>query len=133
MRVTPDVSIAAAILMSGRSATRRSVSGEPRGPLCGMGICFECRVTVDGERHVAVVPDAVPATGWRCGPPMPLSACDVLIVGAGPAGIAAACAAAESGSRVLVLDENPAPGGQIWRGGSPDAAPWVERLRRSRR
>ena len=57
--------------------------------------------------------------------------CDVLIVGAGPAGIAAACAAAESGSRVLVLDDNFAPGGQIWRGGSPAAAPWVERLRRS--
>lgn len=30
---------------------RRSVSGEPRGPLCGMGICFECRVTIDGREH----------------------------------------------------------------------------------
>jgi sarcosine oxidase subunit alpha len=28
-----------------------SVSGEPRGPLCGMGICFECRVTIDGRAH----------------------------------------------------------------------------------
>jgi sarcosine oxidase subunit alpha len=30
---------------------RRSVSGEPRGPLCGMGICFECRVSIDGREH----------------------------------------------------------------------------------
>ncbi|WP_342620378.1 FAD/NAD(P)-binding oxidoreductase [Rhodoferax sp. GW822-FHT02A01] len=43
--------------------------------------------------------------------------CDVLIVGAGPAGLSAAKAAASNGARVLVLDDNPAPGGQIWRGG----------------
>ena len=29
----------------------RSVTGEPRGPLCGMGICFECRATIDGMPH----------------------------------------------------------------------------------
>jgi len=28
------------------------VSGEPRGPFCGMGACFECEVTVDGRPHV---------------------------------------------------------------------------------
>ncbi|MFJ1255129.1 FAD-dependent oxidoreductase [Cupriavidus sp. CuC1] len=42
---------------------------------------------------------------------------DVLVVGAGPAGMAAARAAAESGSRVALVDDNPAPGGQIWRDG----------------
>ena len=47
---------------------------------------------------------------------------DVLVIGAGPAGIAAACTAAESGSRVAVIDDNPAAGGQIWRGG-PSASP----------
>lgn len=31
--------------------TRRSVSGLPRGPVCGMGICQECRVTIDGRAH----------------------------------------------------------------------------------
>lgn len=43
-----------ASLLVGRAngATRRSVSGEPRAPLCGMGICFECRVTLDGVPHV---------------------------------------------------------------------------------
>lgn len=40
---------------------------------------------------------------------------EVIVVGAGPAGIAAATAAARSGCKVLLLDENPAPGGQIWR------------------
>ena len=43
--------VSAAILKSGTYAFRRSVTGEPRGPLCGMGICFECRVTIDGEPH----------------------------------------------------------------------------------
>lgn len=44
------------------------------------------------------------------------STCDLAIVGAGPAGLAAAAAAAERGLEVLLLDENPAPGGQIYRG-----------------
>ena len=43
--------VSAAVAISGASRFRRSVSGEPRAPLCGMGICFECRVTVDGRAH----------------------------------------------------------------------------------
>jgi predicted molibdopterin-dependent oxidoreductase YjgC len=43
--------VSAAIIKSGKHAFRRSVTGEPRGPLCGMGICFECRVTIDNEPH----------------------------------------------------------------------------------
>jgi hypothetical protein len=39
--------VAAALMMSGEPC-RFSVSGEARGPLCGMGICMECRATVDG-------------------------------------------------------------------------------------
>lgn len=42
---------AAAIAMAGPLHFRTSVGGEPRGPLCGMGICFECRVTIDGCPH----------------------------------------------------------------------------------
>lgn len=41
---------------------------------------------------------------------------DVVVVGAGPGGIAAATVAAEAGKRVCLLDNNAAPGGQIWRG-----------------
>lgn len=40
---------------------------------------------------------------------------DVVVVGAGPAGIAAATSAAESGAGVILLDEGARPGGQIWR------------------
>ncbi|PYV64306.1 MAG: hypothetical protein DMG95_04730, partial [Acidobacteria bacterium] len=42
--------VAAAVILAGAHC-RTSVSGEPRGPLCGMGICFECRVKIDGHRH----------------------------------------------------------------------------------
>src|SRR5436190_4539576 len=58
---------------------------------------------------------------------------DVIIVGAGPAGIAAACLAAESGCRSIVLDEGLGPGGQIWRPNAKAphagaAARWIARL-----
>jgi sarcosine oxidase subunit alpha len=43
--------VSAAVALAGESAFRRSVTGEPRGPVCGMGICFECRVTIDGSAH----------------------------------------------------------------------------------
>ncbi len=41
--------VAGAVLLAGNDRFRRSVTGEARGPLCGMGICFECRVTIDGK------------------------------------------------------------------------------------
>jgi D-hydroxyproline dehydrogenase subunit gamma len=44
-------SVAAALMLAG-AACHSSVSGEPRGPLCGMGVCMECRATVDGVAHV---------------------------------------------------------------------------------
>ena len=63
---------------------------------------------------------------------------DVAIIGAGPAGIAAAVRAAECGARVAMLDEGLAPGGQIWRRhvSAPDergavARSWLARLERS--
>jgi len=58
-----------------------------------------------------------------------MSAFDVAVVGAGPAGIAAACRAAESGARVVVIDDNPAAGGQIWRGEKNHA--WIEKFAKS--
>ena len=47
--VPVGTSVAAAVVLSGATRFRTSVSGEPRAPLCGMGICFECRVTIDGR------------------------------------------------------------------------------------
>jgi NADPH-dependent 2,4-dienoyl-CoA reductase/sulfur reductase-like enzyme len=61
---------------------------------------------------------------------------DVAVIGAGPAGIAAAVSASESGARVALLDDNPRPGGQIWRGGPAaahkgEARSWFDRLGKS--
>lgn len=63
-------------------------------------------------------------------------ACEILVVGAGPAGIAAACEAATAGKRVVLLDAAPWAGGPVWRGVSERAVPrggrsWLDRLRRS--
>jgi sarcosine oxidase subunit alpha len=44
--------VSAAVWLAGETVFRRSVTGEPRGPVCGMGICFECRVSINGRRHV---------------------------------------------------------------------------------
>ena len=49
--------------------------------------------------------------------------CALLIVGAGPAGLSAALAAAPAGRSIVVLDDNPAPGGQVWRHGAGAAPP----------
>jgi hypothetical protein len=48
--VPVGTSVAAAVIMAGEPC-RLSVNGEPRGPLCGMGICMECRATVNGVPH----------------------------------------------------------------------------------
>ena len=42
--------VAVAVMMAG-SVCRTSVSGERRGPLCGMGVCFECRVSIDEDTY----------------------------------------------------------------------------------
>jgi sarcosine oxidase subunit alpha len=48
LEVPEGITVAAALLNAGEVVFRDSVSGSPRGPLCGMGICFECRVAIDG-------------------------------------------------------------------------------------
>jgi hypothetical protein len=50
LSVPQGCTVAVAIAIAG-IACRTSVSGEKRGPLCGMGICFECRATVNGIPH----------------------------------------------------------------------------------
>lgn len=53
--------------------------------------------------------------------------CDILILGAGPAGLSAALAAAKCDKQVIILDDNPLPGGQIWRDGSQSQLPPLAR------
>ena len=49
--VAEGSTVATAIFASEAAAFRSSVTGEPRFPVCGMGICFECRVIIDGTPH----------------------------------------------------------------------------------
>lgn len=145
--VERGATVAAALLDAGVTMFRTSVAGEPRAALCGMGICYECRVTIDGVAHqrscmTRVAPGMRVYTTQRqleALPDIPLrdtDRADVVVVGGGPAGIAAASRAAESGKRVVLVDEGLGPGGQIWRpkpnGMVPrGASSWIERLRRS--
>jgi sarcosine oxidase subunit alpha len=50
VQVRDGTTVAAAILQTG-AISRTSVLGERRQPLCGMGICYECRVAIDGREH----------------------------------------------------------------------------------
>ena len=58
-RVAADVTLAAALIGAGSFTFRRDSHGLPRGPVCGMGTCFECRVTVDGVRDVRACLESV--------------------------------------------------------------------------
>jgi aerobic-type carbon monoxide dehydrogenase small subunit (CoxS/CutS family) len=51
LRAVRGSTLASALLNAQQRTFRRSTSGESRAPLCGMGICYECRVTVDGVAH----------------------------------------------------------------------------------
>ncbi|RDK02982.1 FAD-dependent oxidoreductase [Paraburkholderia lacunae] len=128
-------SIAAALAGAGRGVYRETRAGERRGLYCGMGHCFECLVSVDGkEAQRACMTKA--AHGMRVevlrmshtdtctyvplapapegGEPREV-ALDVLVVGAGPAGLSAACAARSRGASVEVIDERPMAGGQFFK------------------
>jgi len=47
MSVLSGATVASALLNEGVSRFRESVAGEARGPVCGMGVCYECRVTIN--------------------------------------------------------------------------------------
>ncbi|MCG8462200.1 MAG: FAD-dependent oxidoreductase [Holophagales bacterium] len=166
--VAPGTSVAAAVWNRERGVVglRRSVTGQGRGPLCGMGICFECRVELDGQVQARScnVPcrdgmSVRTAEGSRADPSgcrpgreeLAISRFEVAVIGGGPAGVAAAVTAAEAGAEVVLVDDNPELGGQIWRQGSagypapasptpaspaaespgtapPAARPWLQRL-----
>lgn len=129
-------SIAAALIASGRLAFRRDKSGAPRGPLCGMGVCLECEVSVDGGIRRACLTKVragmvvrsldfrVPLASARTSATARTGSlqCDVLIVGAGPAGLTTAIALAEAGVQVIVADERPEAGGQFFKQLAPSHA-----------
>jgi D-hydroxyproline dehydrogenase subunit alpha len=128
-------SLAAALTAAGILGLRRTDKGAPRGVFCGMGVCFDCLVTVDGRpgqracltkveaglqvrsqlpAEAIATGTAPPLAGAPDGP-IPVHQCQVLVIGAGPGGLAAAEAAAQGGARVTVLDERPQAGGQYFK------------------
>jgi len=122
----PGETVAAALSAAGEMVLRYTASGAPRGLHCGMGACFDCLVTIDGRANqracLAKVEPGMRVERAAPERPAPLApvaehqaeqrGCDLLVVGAGPAGLAAAIAAAEAGASVIALDERDAPGGQ---------------------
>lgn len=53
LTVDAGLTVAAALALSGSDLTRTSCTGLPRAPFCGMGICHECRVSINGRRELA--------------------------------------------------------------------------------
>jgi aerobic-type carbon monoxide dehydrogenase small subunit (CoxS/CutS family) len=48
LNAPPGQSLAAVLLTAGQETLRESPAGNPRGLYCGIGVCQECRVVVDG-------------------------------------------------------------------------------------
>jgi NADPH-dependent 2,4-dienoyl-CoA reductase/sulfur reductase-like enzyme len=128
---TPGQTVAAVLLTNGRSSWRTTRgAGRPRGVFCGIGACYDCLVVVNGipdiracQRTIregdaittqqgAVLPDPDEVHETRSSGPR---TADVVVVGAGPGGMAAASAAADGGAEVLLIDSARAVGGQFNR------------------
>jgi NADPH-dependent 2,4-dienoyl-CoA reductase/sulfur reductase-like enzyme len=129
----PGQTVAAALLAGGQDSWRRTrVAGRPRGVFCGIGACFDCLAVVNGIPDVRacqrIIADGDTIT-TQLGAELPSVAeqtrvssdarssegAGVVVVGAGPAGIAAALVAADAGVDVLLVDAAPAVGGQFHR------------------
>ena len=126
-------SLAAALCAAGRLTLGTGPAGTPRGLFCGMGICQECIVTVDGKSGqracmtTLAIGMQVELQGYRvavnsASPPMSepgpaplLHQPEVLVIGGGPAGLSAARGAMLCGSNVTLIDERPSLGGQYFK------------------
>ncbi|MBS1085703.1 FAD-dependent oxidoreductase [Gluconobacter sphaericus] len=124
--------LTAALMAAGRIVHRTAPDGSGRGPFCGIGACQDCLLEVDGQmsRRGCMTPvrDGMRVRSNDCLPDAAVSAplsggeerlaehvCEVLVVGAGPAGLVAAMELARGGVDVLVVDERHIPGGQYFK------------------
>jgi thioredoxin reductase len=132
------------VTINGRPSVRACLARARAGDDVRTGRDAGRGTTPSGVREGAVAPSPA-ASGQLAGPPLQVSAAkplhqtrpngesgaqrservrakpanfDVAVVGGGPAGLAAAAVAAESGTRVVLLDAGGAVGGQFWRSGS---------------
>ena len=120
--------VASALVHDGARTCRTTALGDPRGVFCGTGVCNECAMVVDGRpstlacmtpvRDGMTVEVQPPARLLEAAPlpelPETELAPDVLVLGGGPAGLAAAAAAAEAGADVVLVDERGTLGGQYY-------------------
>ncbi|MBV9634005.1 MAG: FAD-dependent oxidoreductase [Methylobacteriaceae bacterium] len=123
--------IAAALIAAGLRALRKTPNGEERGIYCGMGVCRECLVEVDGTanlracmtkvsgphrvRRQTPVATAIPGEAAPRSGDIPCDTPEIAVIGGGAGGLAAAAAAAEAGARVILIDERPQLGGQFYK------------------
>ena len=140
-RVDPGLSIAAALTALDQADFSTDAAGEKRGLFCGMGVCHDCLVTVDSRTSqracMTPVRDGMRVDRQQARPditytgladlrPVPTKLAeldmDLLVIGAGPGGLAAAVAAAEAGASVTVVDERHTSGGQFFKQPNTDAA-----------
>lgn len=127
-------SLAAALIAAGVRSFRATRTGAERSIFCGMGVCQDCLVEIDGEtnRRACMVkldrpmtvrresfarelPTPPPGAPPRTVEEIPEETPEILVVGAGPGGLSAAIAARRAGAKVLVLDERALPGGQYFK------------------
>jgi len=119
--------VAAALYASGIRVIREGAVG-PEGVFCMIGKCSTCLVTVNGVPHVRACREPVreglvvesepdrpplPPAFSDTLPPLERVDTDVLVIGAGPAGLLAAISAAEAGLDVVLVDEHFKAGGQL--------------------
>src|SRR5262245_44185860 len=135
--------VAAALTAAGILSIRRTRNGASRGVFCGMGVCQDCLVAINGRSNQRAcmtklepgmrgmgqgLSPAQPGTTPAKSPVSPARDCDVLVVGGGPAGLSAAAVAAETGAIVVLVDDRPVPGGQFYKQPLPELALPPQRL-----
>ncbi|MCX7322943.1 MAG: FAD-dependent oxidoreductase [Hyphomicrobiales bacterium] len=130
----PGQSLGAALAAAGEHALRHTSGGDCRGMFCGMGVCQECLVTVDGAPnqracmvkvadgmvvHRQAAPGETPTARVGAAPilfaDLATRSADVLVIGGGAGGLSAALAARSCGLDVLLLDERQTAGGQYYK------------------
>ena len=125
-------SIAALLFSNGIRVLRYCKSGEERGVFCGMGVCYDCAVSINGipGKRACIEPaknginvKSLPykAPNNKIPPKVPeykLEAekhYDIAIIGSGPAGLMTAITLVEKGLNIVIIDERTSLGGQYFK------------------